>query len=139
LGYGAAGRDGNDVAKGSGKDRNAQEHWCANEPKHPLTHNPLQTAVSPSDRFGNAYQEKQVLSMDRVLAAVAGFAEQKRRIDVQIAGLRQMLAGGSTDGAALRPPNSGVKCQPRQHRCDPVTENELSIKLTRGLPRQNSA
>src|ERR1700720_118425 len=32
-------------------------------------------------------------------AALAGFEEQKNRIDVQIAGLRQMLDGGSTDGA----------------------------------------
>src|ERR1700682_1681670 len=68
VAYGLCYRDGSDVAKRSGKDRNAQEHRCANEPKHPLTHNPPQTAVSPPDRFGNGYQEKQVLSMDRVLA-----------------------------------------------------------------------
>jgi hypothetical protein len=33
-------------------------------------------------------------------AALAGFEEQKNRIDAQIADLRRMLNGSSTDGAA---------------------------------------
>jgi hypothetical protein len=42
------------------------------------------------------------LTTEILTAAVAGFEEQKRRIDVQIAGLRQILDGNSPiDGAAL--------------------------------------
>jgi hypothetical protein len=43
------------------------------------------------------------LTTEILSAAVAGFEEQKKRIDVQVAGLRQMLAGGSTDGETGHP------------------------------------
>jgi hypothetical protein len=39
------------------------------------------------------------LTPEILTAALAGYEEQKKRIDAQIAGLRQMLDGGSTDGA----------------------------------------
>ena len=39
------------------------------------------------------------LTTDILLAAIDGFEEQKRRIDVKIAGLRQVLGTESTDGA----------------------------------------
>jgi hypothetical protein len=39
------------------------------------------------------------LSTEILTAAISGFEEQKKRLDAQIAGLRQMLTGGSTDGA----------------------------------------
>jgi hypothetical protein len=41
------------------------------------------------------------LTSDILTAAIAGFEEQKKRIDAQISDLRQMLAGASTDGATL--------------------------------------
>jgi hypothetical protein len=40
------------------------------------------------------------LTSEILTAALAGYEEQKNRIDAQIAGLRQLLSGGSTDGAA---------------------------------------
>jgi hypothetical protein len=40
------------------------------------------------------------LTPEILTAALAGYEEQKKRIDAQIAGLRQILDGGSTDGAA---------------------------------------
>jgi len=39
------------------------------------------------------------LTNDILTAALAGFEERKTRIDAKIAGLRQMLTGGSPDGA----------------------------------------
>jgi hypothetical protein len=39
------------------------------------------------------------LTSEVLTAALVGFGEQKKRIDAQIANLRQMLSGGSTDGA----------------------------------------
>jgi hypothetical protein len=39
------------------------------------------------------------LTSDILTAAIAGFEEQKKRIDAQISDLRQMLTGDSTDGA----------------------------------------
>jgi hypothetical protein len=40
------------------------------------------------------------LTTEILTAALAGYEEQKKRLDAQIAGLRQMLDGGSTDGSA---------------------------------------
>jgi len=40
------------------------------------------------------------LTTEILTAALAGYEEQKKRIGAQIAGLRQMLDGGSTDGSA---------------------------------------
>ena len=40
------------------------------------------------------------LTTEILAAALAGYEEQKKRIDAQIAGLRQILGGASTDGAA---------------------------------------
>jgi hypothetical protein len=40
------------------------------------------------------------LTNEILTAALAGYEEQKNRIDAKIAGLRQMLDGASTDGAA---------------------------------------
>ena len=39
------------------------------------------------------------LTSEIFTAALAGFEEQKKRIDAQISELRQMLTGASTDGA----------------------------------------
>src|ERR1700724_2368746 len=39
------------------------------------------------------------LTPEILTAALAGYEEQKNRIDAQIVGLRQILDGGSTDGA----------------------------------------
>jgi hypothetical protein len=43
------------------------------------------------------------LTTEILTAALAGYEEQKNRIDAQIAGLREMLTGTSTDGASPRP------------------------------------
>jgi hypothetical protein len=40
------------------------------------------------------------LTNEILTAALAGFEEQKKRIDAEISELRQMLIGASTDGAA---------------------------------------
>jgi hypothetical protein len=39
------------------------------------------------------------LTTEILTAALAGYEEQKKRLDAQIAGLRELLTGGSTDGA----------------------------------------
>jgi hypothetical protein len=43
------------------------------------------------------------LTSEILTAALAGFEEQEKRIDAKIAGLRQMLTGGSPDGAIPEP------------------------------------
>jgi hypothetical protein len=43
------------------------------------------------------------LKTEIVTAAIAGFEQQKKRIDAQIAELRQMLSPGAADGAAPAP------------------------------------
>ena len=47
------------------------------------------------------------------MAALAGFEEQKNRIDAKISELRLVLNEASPDGAAPKPPNPDAKCQPQ--------------------------
>jgi hypothetical protein len=49
------------------------------------------------------------LTPEILTAALAGYEEQKKRIDGQIAGLRQLLAGPSTDGASPPAPKGRRK------------------------------
>ena len=53
------------------------------------------------------------LTTEILTAALAGFEEQKKRIDAQIADLRQMSNGPSTDGATPEASNPDAKCPPR--------------------------
>ena len=52
---------------------------------------------------------KQKLTTEILTAAVLGFEEQKRRIDEQIAEIRQMLDGGRTAPAATPEPTKGKR------------------------------
>jgi hypothetical protein len=51
------------------------------------------------------------LTPEILSAALAGFEEQKNRIDAQIVGLRQIFDGAST-APHPRPPNPDAKCLP---------------------------
>src|SRR5215831_12459257 len=53
------------------------------------------------------------LSKEVLNAAIEGFIEQKKRIDAQIADIRQIMSGGSANGAAPAKRTRGVSAATR--------------------------
>jgi peptidoglycan hydrolase CwlO-like protein len=53
------------------------------------------------------------LNTEIVAAAIAGFEQQKKRLDAQIAELRQMLNPSATDGSAATPVGRGMSAAAR--------------------------
>jgi hypothetical protein len=70
------------------------------------------------------------LNTEIVAAAIAGFEEQKKRLNAQIAELRQMLNPSATDGSAPTPVRRRMlrrvpELQPLNGRDGPQVESRL--------------